>query len=392
MTENIPIEPALEKTRGFRWGPVPPVRRVDAAAFAEGVEPEPQAPDLGGIVGFNGTFKGVGLNTIFRPQNFALTPTPLPNPAKGNDDNILEINLTEETLSFSASLGSIPNRGMVQGDVFLNGIPYLQTINDVSDPANPVGIHFEPGVWLSVPPTSAPVEGATLVRMASIPHGTTITAQGTSFEVPGGPRIDPVDITPFLIGSSPPRLIRFPSQDVNDAETFRLPQDLTTFIADGTITQEILDNPNLILKTRADAQNITATTVILITTNPDAPLFGGGTDNIAFLLGDPTSTAPNADATQMTAIFWVETVSEQITVPPGGPYQPVIVQGSASAGGPVASFAVTSATEVTEERQIEVTYTQIQYTQTVFLNFNGLTWPHVSVATLVPNDPIPVTL
>jgi hypothetical protein len=316
----------------------------------------------------------------------------LPNPAKGNDDNIHEVNLTEETLSFSTALGSIPNRGMVQGDVFLNGIPYLQTINDVSDPAQPVGIHFEPGVWLSVPPTSTPAEGPTLVRMASIPHGTTITAQGTSFAVPGGPRIDPVDITPFVIGSAPPRLIRFPSQDVNDTETFRLPQDLTDFISAGTITQEILDNPNLILKTRADAQNITATTVIVISTNPDAPLFGGGTDNIAFLLGDPTSTAPNADATQMTAIFWVETVSEQITVPPGGPYQSVTIQGNATAGSPVATFAVTSTSEITEETQIDVTYTQIQYTQTVFLNFNGLTWPHVSVATLVPNDPIPVSL
>jgi len=391
MTEQIPIETALEQTRGFRWGQVPPVRRGDTG-FADVVEPETPEPDLGGIAGFTGVFKGTGLNTIFRPQNFALTPTPLPNPAKGNDDNILEVNLTEETLSFSAALGSIPNRGMVQGDVFLNGIPYLQTINDVSDPEHPVGIHFEPGVWLAVPPTTQPVEGATLVRMASIPHGTTITAQGTSFAVPGGPRIDPVDITPFIIGSNPHQLIRFPSQEASDTETFRLPQDLSNFIAAGTITQDILDNPNLILKTRADAQNITATTVIVISTSPDLPLFGGGTDNIAFLLGDPTSTAPNADATQMTAIFWIETVAETITVPPGGPYQPVIVEGSTSAGSPVARFAVTSDTAITEERQVDVTYTQIQYTQTVFLDFNGLTWPHVSVATLVPNEPVPVHL
>jgi len=34
--------------------------------------------------------------------------------------------------------------------------------------------------------------------------------------------------------------------------------------------------------------------------------------------------------------------------------------------------------------------TQIQYSQTVFLNFNGLSWPHVSVATLMPSAPIPV--
>jgi hypothetical protein len=382
MTDTVPTECVLERTRGFRWGQVPSVGPRDGA-----VQPE---PDLGAIASFTGTFKGTGFNTIFRPQDFAVTPTRLPNPAHGPDDNILELNLTEETLSFSPALGSIPNRGMVQGDVFLNGIPYLQAINDVSDPGQPVGIHLEPGVWLSAPPTTVPAEDATLVRMASIPHGTTIEAQGTSLTVAGAPVIEPVDITPFPIGK-PGAPFRFPSQDVNDTGTFRVPQDLAKFIADGTITQAILDNPNLIIKNRADAQNITSTTVIAINTNPDDPLFGGGTDNIAFLLGDKTATAPNANAIQMTAIFRIETISEQITVPACGPDQPVIVQGNASAGSPVASFAVSPATEITADTQIEVTYTQIQYTQTVFLNFNGLTWPHVSVATLVPNDPIPIT-
>jgi hypothetical protein len=239
MTDTVPTECVLERTRGFRWGQVPSVGPRDGA-----VQPE---PDLGAIASFTGTFKGTGFNTIFRPQDFAVTPTRLPNPAHGPDDNILELNLTEETLSFSPALGSIPNRGMVQGDVFLNGIPYLQAINDVSDPDQPVGIHLEPRVWLSVPPTTAPAEGATLVRMASIPHGATIEAQGTAFAVAGGPLIEPVDITPFQIGN-PGAPVRFPSQDVKDTGTFRVPQDLTSSIADGTITQAILDNPNLIIK------------------------------------------------------------------------------------------------------------------------------------------------
>jgi hypothetical protein len=339
MADIVPTEQVLEETRGFRWGEVPPTRELRVAALAArvaGVE-----PDLGGIAGFIGTFGGTGLNTIFRPQDFAVTPTPLPNPATGPDDNILEINLTQETLSFHPPLGSIPNRGMVQGDIFLNGIPYLQTIKDVSDPASPVDIHFEPGVWLSVPATTVPEESATIVRMASIPHGTTIEAQGTSFPVAGGPQIHPVDITPFPIGN-PAQRIKFPSQTVTDTGTFRLPQDLTGFIAAGTITQEILDNPNIVLKKRADAQNITSTTVILISTNPADPLFGGGTDNIAFLLGDKSATAPNANAVEMSAIFWVETVTEQITVPAYTADQPVIVQGAASAGNPVVTFSVTS--------------------------------------------------
>ena len=182
MADTVPTEQALQQRRGFRWGEVPPTRERRLAALAA-----PAEPDLGGIAGFIGTFRGTGLNTIFRPQDFAVSPTPLPNPATGPNDNILEINLTEETLTFQTALGSIPNRGMVQGDVFLNGIPYVQKINDVSVPANPVGIHFEPGVWLSVPATTVPEEGATIVRMASIPHGTTIEAQGTSFTVAGRP-------------------------------------------------------------------------------------------------------------------------------------------------------------------------------------------------------------
>jgi hypothetical protein len=39
-------------------------------------------------------------------------------------------------------------------------------------------------------------------------------------------------------------------------------------------------------------------------------------------------------------------------------------------------------------RKITIPFTQIPYTQTVLLNFAGLTWPHVSVNTLVPADDI----
>jgi hypothetical protein len=392
MANSIPTDPVLEATRGFRWAPVPV--RQDGVAIAD-AQPTPANPDLGAIAGFSGVFRGTGFNTIFRPQN-TVTPTPLPiapDPATNPIDNVLELNLTEETLAFSPALGSIPNRGSgtVQKDVFLNGIPYLQTINDVTDPAHPVGIHFEPGVWLAVPQTDAPAEDPTFVRMASIPHGTTIEAQGAGFTVAGGPQIDPVDITPFRIGQ-PQSPIKFPSQIASDSATFRLPQDLGSFVAAGTITQAILDDPNSVIRNRAAQQNITSTTVIIIDTQPQAPLFGGGTDNIAFLLGDPAASNPNANAVQMSAIFWIEVVTEKITVPPLSPGQPVIVSGNASAGNPVATFSVRSATATTGTTQLDVVYPQIQYTQKVLLNFARLSWPHVSVATLVPNEPIPVTL
>jgi nucleoid-associated protein YgaU len=400
--DNAPAEHAVDMTGGFRWGSVPSEPRSHRSITTRIAHAD---PDLGAIAGFAGKFRGTGFNTIFRPQSIGSSPTPLPNPANGPSDNVLQLNLTEETLEFSSPLGSIPNRGFAQGDIFLNGIPYVQKINDVTDPTNPVGIHFEPGVWLSIPVTETPAEAATVVRMASIPHGTTIDAQGTSITVAGGPQIDTVDITPFPIGADPndptARLNGvFPSQTATDDHTFRLPQDLTPFIAAGTISQDMLTDPNTVLRDRATSQNITSTTVIQIDTRrpvppvpptgPADPLFGGGTANIAFLLGDHAATNPNADAVEMSATFWIETVTEQITVPPMGARQPVTVMGNASAGEPAATFSVSSATDVLAPIQVEVTYSQIQYTQTVFLNFATLSWPHVSVANLVPDDAIVV--
>ncbi len=349
------------------------------------------APSLGPLAAFTGTFKGHGLNTIFRP-NSTQTPTPLPTPPTGPSDNVLEINLTTETLSFSPALGSVPNRGFKQGDVFLNGIPYLQSISDVTVPSQPVGIHFEPGIWLAVPATTFPAEGATVSRMASIPHGTTIEAQGRSSTAPGKPTIHPVDITPVLLGSSPPQKIPFPSQTATDAKTERIPQDLSSFIAAGTITQAILSDPNTVLRDHIASQDIISTTTINVSTKPGSPLFGGGTDNIAFLLGNAAASEPNAQTTQMVASFWIETVQYVIEVPVhlhGSP--PLTIPApTGEAGQPVPTFLVDPPVDITAPRQITVTATQIQYSQHVVLNFNGLLWPHISVATLVPASPVPV--
>jgi hypothetical protein len=273
-------------------------------------------PPLGPLTSFVGSWVGNGFNTIFRPNNSA-TPTPLPNPLPPGD-NILELNLTSESLTFSPNLGSVPNRGTTpQGDIFLNGLPYLQTISDITIHGEKTGIHVEPGLWMAVPKTDDPAEDLTYVRMASIPHGTTIEAQGKAFFTAGPPTIAAIDITPFVAGSNPKNFIKFPSQIATDPKTPRIPQDLTSFIAAGTITQAMLDDPNSVLRDRISKQKIVATNTIVISTNPAAPLFGGGTDNIAFLGGQTADTPkPNARAAQMDAIFWIETVEEVILVPP----------------------------------------------------------------------------
>jgi hypothetical protein len=300
-------------------------------------------------------------------------------------------------------------------------VPYVQSVNDVTSlPAT--GIHFEPGMWLSVPPTTQPAETKTTYsRMASIPHGVTINAQGISLGRTNGkpdftlPALQ-VNINPFPIGGSQPPAGThpFPSQNVTAANTARIPQDLTSFIAAGTITQAILDNPNVVLKNEIASQNIQSFVTLVITTdsagtqptpppnptNPPAPPvktdpgFAGGTAEIAFLTGDSHTPPqkPNAHAFKMTAVFWIETVLETIVVPickANG--LPITIEAAPRAGSTLRPvFTVTPPKDITAPKQIVVPFTQIQYSQTVFLNFNTLTWPHVSVATLIPADPIVV--
>ncbi len=287
---------------------------------------------LGPLADLPGKWVGKGFNQIWRPFH-------------GTSDRFLELNLTEETLEFSESIGDIPNRGFLQADIDLAGVHYLQQVKDT---LAGVGIHIEPGLWVTVPVTTNPAEPTTVARMASIPHGTTVNAQGTAITVNGGPHIDPVSIRPFAVGSAPPAntAVAFPpfnEADLSVATTFRLPNPIPP-----SITQTMVNNPNSVLTAAIAGQTITETTVLIINTKasaapppPTVPSAGGGTDNIAFLQGGPAG--PNADAAQMTAIFWIEKVA-------AGPHGPG--------------------------------YLQLQYSQTVLLNFNGLSWPHVSVATL----------
>jgi hypothetical protein len=345
-------------------------------------------PPLGPLSAFAGDFAGNGFNTIFRPNNPNSPPLPIPFP---NSDNVLELNLTAETLSFSKSLGDVPNRGTVpQNDIHLNGIPYVQQINDVTIRGESTPIHFEPGLWMHVPTTQVPNVQETVTRMASIPHGTTIDAQGlVTTSAPGPPTIKPVDITPIVIATGQPVNPKFPSQTAANNNTPRIPQDLTPFSI--RITQAMLDDPNSLLRDQISKQKILTTTTVFISTNPALPLFGGGTDNIAFLLGQPAipPPSPNANAVQMTAVFWIEVVEEVLHIPyyrAGSP--PLFLKAKASiAGQRVATFSVTPPNDIDFPGiDVTVTFTQIQYTQNVTLNFKGLSWPHVSVNTLVPAD------
>lgn len=350
--------------------------------------------DLGPLAPMVGSWHGAGFNTIFRPLN-PHSPNTLPVPATG--DNILELNLTHEDTTFSAIQGAIPNRGMVQADIALFGMTYLQQITDVTTQPH-VGIHIEPGIWILVPRTADPHESQTVTRMASIPHGTTVNGQGTVKSIDGPPNIPPVDITPSFISSG--QKTPFPSQTATQTGTPRIPQDLSSFIAAGSITQEMLDDPNSVLRKAIAHQTITHTTEISISTTglPASPA-SGGSSNIAFLVngGEPADTignpaSPNANAIKMTATFWIETVQTKLRIPVFRPGHPPIhfPIRTAIPGHPNHHLVLDPVRDVPKPTEITLHFTQIQYSQTVILNFNGLSWPHVSVATLTPATSVPI--
>jgi len=277
-----------------------------------------------------GKWVGTGFNQIWRPF-FGTPPT---------QDHFLELNETIETLEFAAITGEIPNRGLLQTDMNMHGLTYLQQIQDANalaaDGSRLPGIHLESGMWLTVPSTSNPNSPATVARMSNIPHGTAFVAQGSALPLSATPIFAVADITPFLIGR-PQELIRFPESNLATSTTFR------TAVTDiPHVTQQMVDNPNSLLASAIHGQNITSTTAFKISTvAPNPPPSGGGTSNISFLQG--AGTGPNAQSAEVDATFWVETVL--------GPH------GSRK--------------------------TLLQYSQRVLLNFNGLSWPHISVATLV---------
>lgn len=314
-----------------------------AGALVAPAPPEDLLGLLRGLVGDDPagsakrSWRGTGFNMIWRP-NF--------NNASGSSLHFLQLNMTTEQLDFTDLTGAtgIANRGLLQKDIFLGGVAYTQAINDSFDNS---GQHFEPGVFNFVPATTNPAEPPTIVRMGSIPHGTTINLQGTAFEV-GEPQFEQSSITPFVIGSpddGATGLIPFPEEDLAQVLDSR-----TDLIRVAALDQAHLANPNLFLTDALQGQTITRTVVMVLSSDSSppgsVPDVGGGVDNIAFLLGKgvPPGGGPNAVAPKVTCIFWIE-------------------EGTDALGQPLL---------------------QLQYTQRVILDFGGLSWPHVTVATLRP--------
>src|SRR3954447_8692720 len=166
----MPVTAQTDSDFAFAGLETPAKPSPQAVAAAAG------APDpLGDLKALEGTWKGHGFNAIWRPHH-------------GNQDRFLELNMTDETLAFTRINGPIPNRGLAMHDINMFGLTYMQQISESSTGA---GLHIEPGIWATVPKTSDPSVAASVVRMASIPHGTVILAQGEASVHQGGPQAIP---------------------------------------------------------------------------------------------------------------------------------------------------------------------------------------------------------
>jgi hypothetical protein len=282
-------------------------------------------PMLGPLAELPGTWIGKGFNLISLPDKH------------DNKPFRLKLNATVENLTFTPIGGPIPNRGSGQDDIQFLGLHYLQLVNDAHDNG---ALHLEPGIWLNVGPTEDPKAGPSVVRMATIPHGDSLLSQGTFLTVPGGPKIEVVDTTPFTLD---------PATGARKNETSKqYLEPFTTTPPPVGIAAGAIANPNLLLTEAIKEQKIINTVVLIVSASPVGGINGtpisppakpsdvGGIVNIPFVV-------KNANANAFSAIFWIETVQH-----PDG-YQ----------------------------------FLQLQYTQTVILDFIGIKWPHISVATLV---------
>jgi hypothetical protein len=239
----------------------------------------------------------------------------------------IRLNTTNEYLLFIPILGGVQNRGgQNQIDITLHGLMYAQLIVNSQNVTEV--LHFETGQWLLVPKTDEPTAGATIVRQATILHGATFIATGNadSFTPQQGakPNIPDVSIRPS-----------------DNDPVYQNPYD--NILPPTGISKDAALNPNILLKERIANQTFVSTATIQLAGNvavspggrasPNTP--NSDIANIPFL-------RENAKVTEITSTIYMEIVSE----------------GS------------------TEQ------FDQLQYTQNCTLAFEGVNWPHVSIATL----------
>jgi hypothetical protein len=392
----------------------------------------PQPPietllNLGPIALLAGHWNGTGFNVIWRPDN-----TGDPHFAVRR---FLQLNMTAETLVFDIIPTPVPNRGVAnQPDIAIYGLNYLQKVrdNDTDIPGFPNAgedLHIEPGLFLNVPKSggvansndaaaTVPVTPASIVRLATIPHGVSALLQGdtpSTHPVSGPPDIPPI----YPIAEIADAYTNYPDYSAAQGATFAAdynsfptshPAQLglgiqptnvpaqallaatATFhaVPENTISndvpypnaanaqsngpfpavwQDYVNDPNVVLRNAIAHQDILGFIQISLATPSPAAISQIPFLGIADPALEPTTTdipagQSNAFVHSATSTFWIEWVkSDERHHGPRYDYND-------------------AALKVIDPFPGVAKFLQLQYTQTVILNFNEVLWPHISVATL----------
>lgn len=369
-------------------GNAPQAHMSAAGPVRMGADPATTAVQLGPLAFLSGSWAGTGFNQIWRPDN-------VQPPENSQIRRFLELNLTNETFQFDVIPGVVPNRGVAtQPDLSLFGLHYLQQVSDADPPPFSTAgqaLHIEPGFFMNVPASTVPENPASIVRLASIPHGVSLLFQGpapSATPVPGPPDIPPIYPIPELPAFTPApgalglgiQPTDIPPPGGNGLEHIVPEVDITL---DGIGSQSngpyppefqgFIDDPNSVLRQAIAGQNILGTITIELSTENVANSIG----NIPFLgIPNPAQaqnpTTPNAFVSSARATFWIEFVAidnrhpgNQPPTPPG--HGPGPSPGPGPGPGPFPG---------------QPTFLQFQYSQLTILVFNNVLWPHVNVATL----------
>lgn len=293
------------------------VSAVHTGSFRATSTQQDTANRLGPLQDLPGFWQGSGFSLIARP-NFS----------GGNQNGMfLELNLIRETIEFTPIGSPVYNRGSLQEDIAIYGLTYLQRVTDAMTGG---ALHVEPGMWLNIPATTDPSGDASLARLATVPHGNAVCTVGHSEVVfpEGLPHIPSANTIPFPMGEEPPEEGAenpFSEYDLSQTNPFR-----TNPLPSG-ITQELINDPNTMLRKALQGQTISKITRLITATPADCR-----NANIPFI-------TKNADAPGLEAVFAIE-----------------VIQGPSGED-----------------------FLQLQYSQTALLNFRGMSFPHVTVATLI---------
>jgi hypothetical protein len=379
------------------------------------------AANLGPLANLAGTWRGSGFSQMWRPDNT--------DPASHNPNNIrrfLQLNVTDETLTFSAIPNPIPNRGVGdQPDITIYGLHYLQSIND-GDPAkfpnHGEALHIEPGLFLNIPASGKKADGtpvangnvlpATIARLGTIPHGVSVLMQGLApsplptagppqipdiYPIPELPAfvptlaatnvgrgVQPANLGPYTTTNPPFHQVNelTLSADVAGSQS-NGPYDATTGV-DPALFQRAVDNPNQLLKDAIAAQEVLGH--IRLDFTSDFAADATNTANVAQSIGNiPFLGIPqlasdtgahavasnNAFVKSARATFWIEFVR---SAHPAGPDR-------GHGGNPFDGPNQGPLGNLTKFHGPDV-FLQLQYSQVVILIFNKVLWPHITTATL----------